>query len=407
MGIYPPYYPDYPVHISWGIPLRMFFVVSFLIILTVSIVLRVASFFSYLSKGLWPRLAWPDMFIAVTVICLLLMAINTRSHSGDHRYLLPVVWSFPFLIGYLYSKLKSKLSWLLGGYAVLLAIINIGTTFDLFNEWRQSEKIQHHADTADINEVISWMESKDIYHCYGTFWLAYRFTYQTDKKIICAPIYNERFNGWPIPYKKQVDAAKQVAFVMSNTYGTKFSSRKFEGILNQYEIQYQREIFEPYFVYYDFQYKLALGEKLLSSSLFEVTTNIDDLNVTSLTDENVMQAWPMQDTQQTGQTIEIELQTQQFVQRIDFVHPLDDPSPANAVKIWGRNNNRWTELTEEVEFVVDRLRFDNQHPIFGEFLQTIRFEPIWLDAVRIELVTPQPGKPWTLSEVRVGIQSEH
>ena len=405
MGIYPPYYPDYPVHISWGVPLRILFVTSFLLILLSSIFIRMSALFNQIGKGTWPKLAWPDMFILISLFSLVLMAINTRSQGDDHRYVLAAVWSFPFLVGYLYTA--KKLYWLIGGYALFLVGINILTTIDLLNEWSQPGKIQHHADTENIDEVVNWMQGNDIQYCYATFWLAYRFSYETDEKIICAPVYNERFNGWPIPYKEQVDNQQKIAFVMSNTYGTKFSSRKFETLMNQYNVEYKRKIYGSYFIYYDFYYKPGLGEISLPAQHFEISTNIEDVDVASLIDKDVTKAWSMKESQQPGQYVDFEFKQKQYVQKLDIVHPLKNPYPAQSVKILGRKADVWIPLTKTVLVEIDRLRFENNHPIFGEYLQVIRFAPQWLDAVRVELVEPDAGKPWTLSEIRVGIQAQH
>ena len=227
------------------------------------------------------------------------------------------------------------------------------------------------------------------------------------KKIICGPVYNERFNGWPIPYKGIVDQESRVAFILSDTSGSKFPFYKFEQYVDQYEIEFEREDFGEYFIYYNFKSNLASGEQSLATTDFDLKTNILDADIERLKDLDTARPWTMLVKQQSGQYVEIDLNQKQYVQRLDIVHPQKTPYPAKEVKIWGKTENVWKPLTGNIQFQVDRLRFENNHPIFGEFLQTIRFEPIWLDAVRIELVTPQPGKPWTLSEVRVGIQSEH
>ena len=46
MGLYPPYYPDYPVHISWGIPLRLLLIAGFLFILLFCCAIRTNHFFN-------------------------------------------------------------------------------------------------------------------------------------------------------------------------------------------------------------------------------------------------------------------------------------------------------------------------------------------------------------------------
>jgi hypothetical protein len=237
--------------------------------------------------------------------------------------------------------------------------------------------------------------------------LAYRFTYETNKEIICAPIYNERFYGWPIPYKEQVDHSDKVAFVMSNTYGTKYSSDKFIQTMNEYGLDYQQVVFEPYIVYHEFEYEPAVGEKNLPPDNFEISTNIDEVDVFRLLDGEVMTPWGMQQAQETGQEIDIEFEQKQFVQKIELVHPVKNSYPAATVRIFGKRDNKWSALTDHIDFQGDKLRYENKHPIFGEFSQAIRFEPLWLEAVRIELTAPVDNQPWTLSEIRLGVQTGH
>ncbi len=405
MGVYPPYYPDYPVHIEWGLPLRLFMVASFLVVLAFIFILRLKHFVSNIIRRKWPDLAWPDMFLIITIVSIFLMAINTRSGPLDHRYLLPVVWSFPFLVGFLYSILGSIGRRLIDIYLFALITINIFTTIDLLSEWNQPEKIQHHADIADISPIINWLEINEISYCYATFWLAYRFTYETNKDIICSPVHNERFNGWPIPYKDLVNQQQNVAFVMSNTYGSKFHSRRFEQIMIQYDVAYQRVFFDPYYVYHEFEYAAAIGEKTLSPDLFDISTNIDDVDVSQLVDGEVMKSWEMKATQHSGQVIDFFFKKEQYLQKVELVHQRNDPYQAMAVKIWGLKNGQWLELTDSVEANVDQMRYDFHHPIFGEYAQAIRFQPQWLEAVRVELETPLENKPWSLSEIRLGVQT--
>jgi hypothetical protein len=141
----------------------------------------------------------------------------------------------------------------------------------------------------------------------------------------------------------------------------------------------------------------------LPASEYELSTNIDPVEASTLADGILSKAWKVKQTQKTGQYVELTFKQQQTVQRVDIVYPFTGPYPANSVRILGRKDNAWVELTDPVEFEVDLLSYYNNHPVLGEYLQTIRFDPQSLDAIRIEIVSPKEGKHWTLSEVRVGV----
>ena len=173
--------------------------------------------------------------------------------------------------------------------------------------------------------------------------------------------------------------------------------------MNAFGIRYQRQQFGKVFVYYAFEYPPAEGESLLPVNAYALSSNIDQAHAVELMDGNLSKTWKVNEIQKTGQYVEVSFKQQQYVQRVDIVHPFIDPAPAKSVRILGRRGTIWVPLSGPVEFQADLLSFYNNHPVLGEFSQTIRFEPQWLDAVRIELVSPEPDKPWTLSEVRVGV----
>lgn len=403
MGIFPPRFPDFSAHIEGWAPLRSLFVAGFLLVLFSSILIRLYKFYTHTIAAHWPRLQWPDMFLIVTLASITMMSMNSAGGWKEHRYLMPAVWVFPFLIGYIYVWGNSLLRLAISGFTVALLVVNLATGITVIEDWHNPEDIQGYADIPELAPVMSWMQAQNIHHCYASFWQAYRFTYESSGNIICSPVYNERFLDWPIPYKDEVNRHTRVAYFMSYTHQSRFSLIKFEKQMNAYGITYQRKQFGKYFAYYDFEYRPADGESLLPASEYNLSTNIDQAQAIALTDGNFSKAWKVKETQKAGQYVEGVFKLQQYVQRVDIVHPFLDPYPANSVRVLGRRGDTWFELSDPVEFQADLVAYYNNHPVLGEFLQTIRFDPQWLDAIRIELVSPKEGKDWTLSEVRIGV----
>jgi hypothetical protein len=404
MGIFPPRFPDFSAHIEGWAPLRSLFVGGFLFVLFSSILIRLYKFYTHTKAAHWPRLQWPDMFLIVTLASITMMSMNSAGDSKEHRYLMPAVWVFPFLIGYIYVWGNSLLRLAISGFTVALLVVNLATGITVIKDYHNPENIQRYADVPELAPVMSWMQAQNIDHCYASFWQAYRFTYESSGNIFCSPVYNERFLDWPIPYKDEVNRQTRVAYFMSRTHQSRYTYIKFEKHMKAYGITYQRKQFGKYFAYYDFEYQPADGESLLPASEYNLSTNIDQAQAIALTDGNVSKAWEVKETQKAGQYIEGAFTLQQYVQRVDIVHPFLDPYPANSVRVLGRRGDTWFELSDPVEFQADLFAYYNNHPVLGEFLQTIRFDPQWLDGIRIELVSPKEGKDWTLSEVRIGVQ---
>jgi hypothetical protein len=411
MGLYPPYFPDLSDRIQWGLPLRSVFLTAYALILMLCTISRLKSFWINLTREKKLEFSWPDMFVFISFAAMILMSMNQTASKHDFRYLLPVVWSFPFLIVYCYQLLGSRLKWLLGGFVCLYLSVNIATAMSLIKEWKDAEKIQLHADIPDITEIVQWMNDAGINNCYASFWHVYRITYETDKKLLCAPVFNERFHTWPVPYKEQVDQINNVAYVLSNSRWSKFRTNKFEQLLKDIEVQYQVKKFDhgDFSVFYDFKDRSAYGEKLLPNASYHITTNIDNHDSNVLADNDLNKVWPIQVNQQKGQAIDIELQQKQLVRKVVLFYSTqitEERGPPKSIRILGFNDGKWSEIIKRKEVNIDFFRLENSQPVLGHQVHTIRFEPRWLNTVRVEIADPVVNKKWGLSEVRLSAQAQ-
>ena len=73
----------------------------------------------------------------------------------------------------------------------------------------------------------------------------------------------------------------------------------------------------------------------------------------------------MNETQKAGQYVEGVFKLQQYVQRVDIVHPFLEPYPANSVRVLGRRGDTWFELSDPVEFQADLVAYYNSAFILG------------------------------------------
>ena len=61
----------------------------------------------------------------------------------------------------------------------------------------------------------------------------------------------------------------------------------------------------------------------------------------------------------------------------------------------------WRPLLERVPKQLDAFEWQNNHPVYGSHRQTYRFPAVTTDAVRMEVVEPNPGRDWTIGEIEV------
>ena len=400
LGANPPYFGDYPNHLNWGDEVRLLIVSLFSIIILITIVVQLKRFFSQSWALKWPKPTWPDMFIISCLLSIFLTASSARGSWSDHRYLLPIAWSFPFLIGYLYSLNSKVFSRLIGGATFLLATFNTVSSSALIHEWRQPQSIQHHADIPDLTALQAWMNQQNIDYCYATFWLAYRVTYESDSKPLCAPIYNERFSDWPVPYKAMVDQKYDAAFVMSNTYGTKFSATKFQHIMDQYGVQYQRKQFGSLFIYYDFKQSSSDGRVQINPDQYILSSSISNQNIERLSDNDENTLWSTHDLQQKGQFIEANFKQPKRISSIVLHYPSSRFHAPRSLRISAWDGAQWLEISNEIPFKLDRMRFERGHPIFGQLQQTMLVSNAKTQRLRIQIDTPEHTNEWDLSEIR-------
>ena len=404
MGVNPPYFGDFLRHVDWGQPLGTVFAISFSVFFIGVVLSRIRPFVIASKEARWPSFSWPDIFILTTILSLVLMAMNARGAAHDHRYLIPVVWSFPFLMGYTYSLCSPSLRPSVGVVVVLLALFNVSVSLAVIDKWRRPG-IWFDADIPHLTDLRTFLNDQNVRYCYATFWLAYRITYETDDEIICAPVFNERFKGWPLPPVKQiVDQQNPVAFVLSDTVGGKFRSRHFKKILEDYGIVHKHTRIGVLSVYHDFNYPTAQGEQVLTLNRPGLVSATKGTDYSLLTDGKFHQSWKPEENQKKGQQVELDLGEVSMVQRVTLHYPHKKAPPPRFLSLYGRKENTWINLASRVPYRRDEMRFVNGHPILGGIYQTFRFSAKPLDRIRIEIIEPSGDHPWTLSEIEVGIK---
>ncbi|MEE4167057.1 MAG: DUF2723 domain-containing protein, partial [Desulfocapsaceae bacterium] len=227
MGINPILFPDLSGQVNWPASLRSVFAVLYALLLLSLIFQRLRVVFSMLKEKIWPRLELVDLALITSLLTLWVFASHFTP-SVSYRYMLPAVWCFPFLIAHAYSSFSGRLRTTVGVAAVCLALFNCSVSAKMISEWSNPEKLEGYALTPGIDELLTTLQEKNISHCYASFWLAYRITFETDEKIVCSLPYNQRFPLWPIPYKQQVDERSDAAYVLTQRYRPRLPATIFE-----------------------------------------------------------------------------------------------------------------------------------------------------------------------------------
>ncbi len=401
MGITPICFPDLgEVKSLWpalGPPFG-FLVVG---LLAVAAVLASVSFVRRTIRRKWPSLDPYDVFILASWMGLALFALSYRSRHDTYRYLLPVAWSFPFVIAFLYGKARGGIRTMVGGFAVLLAGFNVATAVMLIHVWSRPDFARTQADTPEIRSALEYLEDSGIRSAFASYWTAYRIDYLTDEAILCAQPYNERFSFWPLPYFDEVHADRDAVYVLNEI--DRFRISRFERDLAEMGVTSRRTMRGDYAIYEDFRFERDGREERIPPGEFDVVTSHNPSAAAALHDGDRSTKWKSAAPQQEGMWIEIRFPGPCDVNRVSLIYHHYPYDQAGALRLLRRSGGAWEPVLDRVPAKLDPFEFENGHPLYGERLQTLRFEPVRTDALRLEIAEcdPNPRKNWSVTEIEV------
>jgi hypothetical protein len=396
-GVEPSYWPDNRETLVFVPGLRPVFACIWLglwLIATGSCLVR---FVRRFRADRWPSLVALDAVVAINGVAILLFVTNSRSLGDSFRYLLQVVWTWPLLVAGLYQLAPRPGRWFLGGLTGLLVVVNLAGALGVIRQWRRPDFAAEEAWLGDLRPVIERLDREGIRRCYASYHLAYRITYATRERILGAQFYNERFPGWPLPYKQAVDQAGTTAFVFSPRFSLKVEDLVRD--LTEADIRFQRDRVGEYEILYRFEAAASpLAFRPLSGSTARASHQPD--RAVFLTDGSLDTRWRAYASQSTQMWVECRQPTPQWVRgiRLDTTgYPHDN---ARAMRILIGEAGVWQEVLPSTPHVWDPVAWENGHPALGFARQTLVWpEARLIDAVRIEISEPNPDRDWTLSEI--------
>ncbi|MBL7076065.1 MAG: discoidin domain-containing protein [Kiritimatiellae bacterium] len=371
-------------------------------IIVAVVLLRAVSFVRRAIRNRWPSLEVIDVFAGIAVITLASFIFGKRADSKSYRYLLPLVWSFPFLIAYIHHVTPKVLRIVPAAFILLLAGWNVAASGMLMRHWQAPGFAVEEAAAADLVPVLDRLKSAGIHHCVASYGTAYRINYQSGGNIIAGQPMNERFPGWPTPYKAEVDAASPVAYVLTDT--VRFLKPSiFDRHLRTMGIASDRETCGDYVIYSDFKGITAgPGEQPVMAADISLEASHNPADLGKLTDGDVYNRWSTQAYQEDGMWLRVTLAEPVVLSRlrVGYGAYFHDHAPEMAVIVTTPSES--TETVAGITGQLDKFAFENGRPVYGgPARQTIALPEVEAKVVSLHITHPHPKRAWTLCELEL------
>lgn len=341
-------------------------------------------------------------FAGIAVAALAMFALSRRSHSHTYRYLVVTAWSFPFIVAYVLAKFETK--WLRGmltAGVLALALFNAITLADVMRSWKQPGFAADEASLYDTRLALAYLENNNLYHVYASYHLAYRLTYLSGGKITATQYYNERFPGWPYPYKSLVDEARDVAYVMTPRFA--INADKFEAHMRETGISYTVARLGEVSIYHDFHLidERQSGSWLDPQSLNVVTSSKPGEGAAML-DGDPLTRWQSDGPQDTNMTITVTWKEPREIKGIYMFYDFYRHDRAHALALEVMTSNGWEVRGLAGPAKLEPVLFDHERPLYGHEFELLGFiggQPV--SGVRLRIAEPNPGRNWTIGEIRL------
>jgi len=278
-------------------------------------------------------------------------------------------------------------------------VVNTVSAVTIMGEWSSGNFAAREASLFDLKPVIRYLDEKGIERCYASWHIAYRLNFITNERIMCGQFFNERFFGWPVPYKAVVDASTNVAFILMPRFS--IQPRDFEGDMARWGVKAAKKECGDFTVYTGFSFKPPHPEVKVPASRIWVTVSDYPEWAPCLIDGNYADRWRSHKTQEPGMWVQLNLPARTTLTRVTmfFNYYLNDM--ARSVNVLAKTPRGWKTVAKNIGADLDPFEFFNGHPVLGNQPQTIRFDPVETDALKIEVAEPNPGRDWTIGEVEL------
>ena len=408
LGFNPCHFPDSRETLEVMPGLESVWGILFVMGLLAGVVYEAFRITRYTIRNRWPTLTTGGLFTGICAITLLLFVLNKRSTVESFRYLLPLVVFYPFLLLPSPDQPSSRPLSLVRTCGILVvAGINILMTIRLAESWQTPGFAVKQANIADIQPAIARLRELGITHACASYWASYRMTYETDGAITCSQPINERFPGWYVPYKAEVDASTNVAYVL--TEGIRFlKPHIFDRHLATMGVTSQREIHGDFVVYHDFrQTESVAARTLIPPDHLVLSASHNPAAATQANDGDPETRWMTDGSfQESGMWFQAAWDQPRTVSaiRITYHRYYHDHPPLMDVRL--RTETGWENVTNGIPGTIDKFEFLNGHPVYGGIArQTIAIPPRTARSIQLVINQPNPRSCWSICELECFEQS--
>lgn len=338
--------------------------------------------------------------LGVSVLSLLLFALSKRADSSAYRYLVPMVVVFPLLMAGLHQAAGPRLRWLTGGLALVLAAYNAAVSVRLPREWRHPDFARDIVAAPDLGPALDVLRQRGIRHAVASHWAAYRIGFEADGAVLCSQPQNERFPGWAIPYKTEVDASTNVAYVL--TEGIRFLKPSvFERHLRTMGVEAEVTEAGDFRVYSHFRAPTFEREARVAPERVRIDASENPEWAMRMMDGDTGTFWRSAALQREGIRLEFAFDRPLHLGRLILGYGGYAHDRAPALRVQVLNEAGWETLHEALKPEMDKFAWRNGHPTYGHAQQTISFGGISAQALRVEIAQPNPAMCWTVAEAMV------
>lgn len=400
LGIAPPVFPDTKERVGWLADYGLWFSAAWLAMLTTATLVALGRGIRRWRQERWPSIDVGLVFTGISWLCLGLFLFSGRSHSHTYRYFAPLVWSFPFVVAYLYRHTGTVIRCLIGVATVVFVTAQLASSAALLSRW-SAPGFADDLKSYDLQPAIRYLEERGIRHGYATYVDAYRFTFATDERLVVCQPYNERFPGWLVPFKDQVDAATHVAYILSDTY--RFPPERFEEDLKAMDVACRTRTCGHYVVFTDFTCPSRGTGTTIPRSSMRAQASHNPSEAVRMLDGTVSQGWRCNGSlQQTGMWVAVTWDQPRTVHRVRLDHGMVGRDHAKRVNVLARVDGAWQPAAEAVSDSPAPFEFINGRPVYGRAVTDILLpHPVRATGIKTEIVEPRPERAWTINEIEV------
>jgi hypothetical protein len=314
--------------------------------------------------------------------------------------MLIAVWALPVLAGAAYSWGYNWLRKLIVAVVSVALCFNVAGTVYVMTLWGQPGFAARELYFFDLDPAFDYLRKKSIDRCYATALFCYRINYESREEILCSQPYNERFPGWPLPYKEVVTSSTNVAYVLAPGY--RYLPHYFEKDLEKMGVTVTRKKTGPFSIYHDFVDKdPARGVKMPGTNIAVEVSHYPSQK-DNLVDGDYLRRWRSHGAQEEGMNIVLEFDKPIEPVRIVMYYNLYHHDRADALDIAGWRDGSWISLRTGVQADLDPFEFKNGHPVYGNTRQNIDLPASGkVRKLRIKVSEVNSGRDWTIGEIEV------